>query len=281
VADWTQFEGLKGAGAAGPLTCEACEAMCLDAVDETLSAAELAVFERHVAGCVNCAQQLAEARRGAAWMQMLKVQRPEPSADLLARILAQTSGAAASNVLPMRAAAEQISARTVVPVRGKLLAFGSRLAAQARMYTGPSSSEMRLMMTAAMAFFSIALTLSLSGIRPGDLRVSSLHRTVAEAQANVTRSFQNNRVVYQVESRVMELRNDDPDPSGPFARPDAAPKQAAPAAAPEEKPADKPATPNGTSELKLAAPHFQRVLKQKDEQQIASGADAPRMREGA
>jgi hypothetical protein len=34
-------------------------------------------------------------------------------------------------------------------------------------------------------------------------------RTVADVDASATRMFQNNRAVYQVESRLNELRNDD------------------------------------------------------------------------
>jgi hypothetical protein len=72
----------------------------------------------------------------------------------------------------------------------------------------------RFAMTAAMAFFSIALTLNLTGVRLRDLRASNftpsaLKRTVADVDASATRMFQNNRAVYQVESRLSELRSDD------------------------------------------------------------------------
>jgi hypothetical protein len=77
----------------------------------------------------------------------------------------------------------------------------------------------RLAMTAAMAFFSIALTLNLMGVRLRDLRAedftpAGLQRTVADASASATRSFQNMRVVYQVESRVSELQSDEAPGSG-------------------------------------------------------------------
>ncbi len=75
-------------------------------------------------------------------------------------------------------------------------------------------------MTAAMAFFSIALTLNLTGVRLRDLRASNftpsaIKRTVADIDASATRTFQNNRAVYQVESRLSELHNDeDASPAG-------------------------------------------------------------------
>jgi hypothetical protein len=74
-------------------------------------------------------------------------------------------------------------------------------------------------MTAAMAFFSLALTLNLLGVRLSDVRASNftpsgIRRTVADASASVSRTFQNNPMVYRVESRVSELRSDDA-PQGP------------------------------------------------------------------
>jgi hypothetical protein len=73
----------------------------------------------------------------------------------------------------------------------------------------------RLAMTAAMAFVSIALTLNMTGVRLKNLRASDftpsgLRRNVAEASATAARNFQNMRVVYQVESRVSELRGEGP-----------------------------------------------------------------------
>jgi hypothetical protein len=79
----------------------------------------------------------------------------------------------------------------------------------------------RLAMTAAMAFFSIALTLNLTGVRITDLRASdfkpsSLMRSAYEAKAKVVRYSDNLRVVYELESRVRDLQrsSDDNGPTG-------------------------------------------------------------------
>jgi ABC-type multidrug transport system fused ATPase/permease subunit len=70
--------------------------------------------------------------------------------------------------------------------------------------------DARLMMTAAMAFFSISITLNVAGIRLNDLRPSNLRHTVvrtySDTNAHVERYYENMRVVYQLESRVRELR---------------------------------------------------------------------------
>src|SRR5260370_25518865 len=68
--------------------------MLSDALDGTLSAADQATFDLHLVGCPSCASMLADAKRGAAWMEMLKSPRPEPPTALLERIIAQTSGQA-------------------------------------------------------------------------------------------------------------------------------------------------------------------------------------------
>jgi hypothetical protein len=70
-------------------------------------------------------------------------------------------------------------------------------------------------MTAAMAFFSIALTLNLTGIKLTQLRAedcqparlrANLTRQFYSTNAQVTKYYENLRVVYEMESRVRELR---------------------------------------------------------------------------
>lgn len=278
MTDHTQFERAMG--------CEACEAWCLDAVDGTLTAAEQTMFDRHVAGCVECAEQFSEAKRGAAWMEMLKEHRPEPSPGLMQRILAQTSEAEISKVFP-RFGAVPTPRFAVVEPRGFREKLWDSIEAAFTFDASQSHFQPRMAMTTAMAFFSIALTLNVSGVRLADLRPGTIHRTVAEMRASATRQFQSMKVVYQVESRVNELRDDSPNPSGPFGG-NNAPKQQAPAVAPsthEEKPQPKPKAPNGTSELMLpGTPRLQRAATDSNtstEPQTAWDADAFRMQKGA
>jgi hypothetical protein len=74
----------------------------------------------------------------------------------------------------------------------------------------------RLAMTAAMAFFSIALTMNLTGVRlsqlrASDLKPSSILRSCYEAKAKVVRYSDNLRVVYELESRVRDLQRSSDD----------------------------------------------------------------------
>ena len=75
----------------------------------------------------------------------------------------------------------------------------------------------RLLMTAAMAFFSIALTLNMAGVRLtnrgvrlADLRPqavrSYMERQLTMASVPIVRYYDHLRFVYEVESRVRELR---------------------------------------------------------------------------
>jgi anti-sigma factor RsiW len=211
----TQFDGFDPAMDG----CAVCEAMLPEAVDGTLSAEEQRAFDRHVASCTRCAEELAEAQRGAAWLSMLKSKAPEPPADLLAKILAETSGAQAPAMAPVAYEPEPAPAWMTAP---KKSGGWSMRWAETRMKIGEVFSlgnaammlQPRLAMTAAMAFFSMALTLNLMGVHVRDMRLadfspSGLKRTVADAGASATRDIMNMRVVYQMESRVNDLRNDE------------------------------------------------------------------------
>ena len=261
--------------------CMACEEMLADALDETLSEADRMWFDRHVSACAGCSQRMADAQRGAAWLEMLKSPRPEPSAQLMERILAQTSEAQTSEIQTSGAFLPSIPQ----PVPARILPFRLPLPR----FTTPWL-EPRLAMTAAMAFFSVALTLNLSGVKlnelhASDLKPENLKRTYFQANAQFSRYYDNLRVVRVMESRVEDLReaNADPEPS-PQAQPQ--PENPQPDRQPAQQPAhqaapapdDKPATPKNPGmsrrENPLATP---RLLFADDEtaRKLRRGTTAP------
>jgi hypothetical protein len=231
-----------------------CEAMLPDSVDGLLSAEEQRTFDAHVAGCVACAQELEAAQRGAAWLAMLKSQSPEVPAGLLTRILESTTAAPAyvPVAVPQPAPAWALSSllrktMSVFHIDGSRMTFQPRLA-----------------MTAAMAFFSIALTMNLTGVRLANLHASDftpsgIWHNASDMSASATRSFQNMRVVYQVESRVSELRGDERLPMGPDREPvENTPQTSAPVQKeqPKQQPEQKQPEqkiPQGHSDLALPA----------------------------
>jgi hypothetical protein len=212
--------------------------MLMDALDGTLPPEDQATFDLHLLGCSACSGMLADAKRGTAWLEMLRDPRPEPSAELLERILAQTSGAAASAIadetLPAVAAPNTLLGQpAMVPLQvaqasAKVLPFRSRVACNIR-NLGHTMLQPRLAMTAAMAFFSVALTLNLVGVRLSDisLRPSSIKRGFAQANAHVVRYYDNLRVVYELESRVHDLQTTSPE--------DTRPTNSAPALQPQQQ----------------------------------------------
>jgi Putative zinc-finger len=253
VPDFNQFGSVKPRQGSDPQHCAQCEAMLSDALDGTLSAADQATFDLHMIGCPSCATMLAEAQRGAALMEMLKSPRPEPPMALLERILAQTSGKAAAEAKPPIILGSNDYLRTPNSIPGRpilatsttqpvfassnVLPFRTRLSHGFRSL-GQTMLQPRLAMTAAMAFFSIALTLNLTGVRITDLRASdlkpsSLLRSAYEAKAKVVRYSDNLRVVYELESRVRDLqRSSDDDGNGTTA------PQNTPSTQPSQQPGD-------------------------------------------
>ena len=239
MADFNKF-GSGGTGGPGdPQRCAQCESMLVDALDGTLSKEDQATFDTHMIGCPSCAALLADAQRGAAWMEMLKSPRPEPPTALLERILAQTSGKYSLGPVkedqPPIILGRTDFLRTPTPLpghasllpplgtplatnpfaSGKVLPFRTRVTHGLRSL-GQTMLQPRLAMTAAMAFFSIALTINLTGVRlsqlrASDLKPSSILRSCYEAKAKVVRYSDNLRVVYELESRVRDLQRSSDD----------------------------------------------------------------------
>jgi hypothetical protein len=150
---------------------------------------------------------------------------------LLDRILAQTSGKEAADAKPPIILGSNDYLRTPNSIPGRpilavsatqpvfassnVLPFRTRLSHGFRSL-GQTMLQPRLAMTAAMAFFSIALTLNLTGVRITDLRASDLKpssilRSCYEAKAKVVRYSDNLRVVYELESRVRDLQRSSDD----------------------------------------------------------------------
>ena len=159
-------------------------------------------------------------------MEMLKSPRPEPpttcsnassqkpAARLLRKpapkiVLGPTDHLRAPTIAlqPFWSACNSRNAQPAF-ASAKVIPFRTRITNSFRSL-GQTMLQPRLAMTAAMAFFSIALTLNLTGVRLSDLRASdfkpsSIMRSASQAKASVVRNFDNLRVVYELESRVRD-----------------------------------------------------------------------------
>ena len=196
MAEQNQFGPMPGATpGGGGLRCEEWEALLVDALDGLLPAADAAAFRAHSASCANCGDLLAHAEQGRQWLGYLHTE-PDVPAGLLSRILDKTVGAG-SVPLPVVAAGQGAGTMT------------------AAIPWTRNFHETRLLMTVAMAFFSIAMTLSLAGVKVSNLRLADLRPSVIggtisrqfySAQKQVVQYYDNLRIVYQLESRMRELR---------------------------------------------------------------------------
>ena len=226
MAEINQFGSVKPVRSGEGTSCAECEAMLPDVMDGTLDAKQKAAFDLHVATCSECSQMLADAVRGASLLEMLKSPRPEPSSLLLERILAQTSGQTSGLTVPIKSMASGVipipaidgaalGIHSVVPDAAaptNVLPFRPWPATRFSLKSITQTlMQPRLAMTAAMAFFSITLTLNLTGVHLTDLKASDLTPTNLKhsfyhANASVVRYYDNLRVVYELESRVNELK---------------------------------------------------------------------------
>jgi len=200
--------------------CGQWETLLADALDGLLRPEDEGTFSSHMATCAYCAELFEQARRGREWLEFLA---PEPEVPhyLLEKILAETGH---GKVTPSKLAvaggpSDSGNVLTMLPAWQRP-GFAGRM----RRFAEP-----RLLMTAAMAFFSIALTLSLTGVRfsaikmtdlrPASLR-SAVEKRIMTASTPIVRYYDHLRFVYEVESTVRELRrNTENQPQTPAATP--------------------------------------------------------------
>jgi hypothetical protein len=194
------------------LTCTQCESMLLDAADGILLTEDETHFQLHLADCTSCTRLYADIQRGGAWMEMLKDAPPVPPEGIVDRILAQTSGN------------PQLAGTVIANAAHAASLFGHSQGAKVLPFRVPEPRtpwarmahtvmQPRFAMTAAMAFFSIALTMNLAGVRlsslhASDLKPTNIRKSFWSANSQVVRYYDNLRVVYELESRVREMQRD-------------------------------------------------------------------------
>ena len=210
--------------------CGQWETLLADALDGMLRPEDEATFSNHMASCAACTAMFEEARRGREWLDFLS-DEPEVPAGLLDRILAQTGPGQTAELSVTAGDAAVITAGVPLQKRAKSVRVPAWQKPGFMGYVR-RFAEPRLMMTAAMAFFSIALTLNMTGVRitklrfadlkPGSIRMY-MQRQITVAYTPIVRYYDHLRLVYEVQSRVREMRRNNetenqqqktPQPSG-------------------------------------------------------------------
>jgi hypothetical protein len=173
--------------------CVEFEALLAEALDATLHGATLAAFEAHQKSCPACAAMYQEAAAGMHWMKGLE--DIEPPQNLVHNILAQTIGTVAeANIKP-------------APVGETWL---DRLKSKISPVFAPVVTP-RFAMSFGMAFFSITMLANIVGLHMSDLKhvdmsAKGIQKTYYSTQARAVRYYENIRLVYEIESRVRDLR---------------------------------------------------------------------------
>lgn len=182
------------------IECSQFEALLADAMDGLLTDGAREAFDAHRLSCTVCGPLFAETQEGMLLLKALP--DLEPPSNLVHNILAATSMTDKKIV----AAAQpqgwlaRLREKLPTPMAGML--------------------HSRFATSFAMAFFSLALTLNLLGVRVSqiDWHPSALRKSVVleytQIEARVQRYYDNLRIVYEVENRVQNLkRTTAPEPA--------------------------------------------------------------------
>jgi hypothetical protein len=180
------------------MQCKEFEALLFDALDQKLTDAKKDRFHAHARSCSRCGPMFAEIEAGQHWLKSL--QEVEPPANLVNNILVATSG-----IESYRLQDAAVSAKP---------ALGERIREWMDSFLVPVWSTVRqprFAMSFGMAFFSLSVALSVAGVKPGDLRQADLsrnglRRTYYTTTARVVKYYENIRLVYEIESRVQEIK---------------------------------------------------------------------------
>jgi len=175
------------------MQCSQFEALLADALDGKLTERDQERFEAHRLSCALCGPLFVETREGMLLLQTLP--DLEPPKQLLHNILAVTS----------------LAEKRVVAPAGQPEGWLTRLRQQ---LPSPLAGLLhsRFATSFAMAFFSLALTLNLLGVKVTqiDWHPSALRKSVVlqytQVEASVQRYYDNMRIVLEVESRVQGLK---------------------------------------------------------------------------
>jgi hypothetical protein len=179
------------------MQCADFDALLSQAIDGTLSGERLTAFEAHARVCQLCGPLLQEAEAGHGWLKALE--EVEPPADLVTNVLLRTSGVVTSRSRPARATTVTWMDR----VRDWVGTIASPVVTVAR--------QPRFAMSFGMAFFTLSVSLSLAGVRLGDLRhvdlrPSAIRRSYYETSGRVAKYYENIRFVYEIQARVRQFK---------------------------------------------------------------------------
>jgi hypothetical protein len=181
------------------MQCNEFDALLSEALDQRLTGEQLERFQAHARVCPTCGPLLAEADAGLRWLHELV--EVDPPVNLMHNILAATTGLDTARLHGTAAAQTQIS-------------WFERMQAWASAVASPIlgvAKQPRFAMSFGMAFFSLSITMSMAGVKLGDLRhadlrPSAIKRNYYETSGRLVKYYENIRFVYELESRVRDFK---------------------------------------------------------------------------
>lgn len=179
------------------MQCNEFELLLSDALDGVLTGTGLDRFQAHVRVCRACGPLLAEAEAGRNWLKGLT--EVEPPASLVMNILASTTGVDTQRL------------RDTVRSPQPRISWWEHAQASLLEPIWATVRQPRFAMSFGMAFFALSVSLTVAGVKPADLRQislrpSAIRHTYYATQARVVHYYENVRIVYEVESRVREIK---------------------------------------------------------------------------
>jgi len=178
--------------------CSEFDAMLTDALDGTLTGARKEGFDAHRRACAVCGPMFAEVEAGKIWLRSLEPVEPPP--HLVHNILAATTGV--------------LSTRLATTAGQRTAPFGERLREWWDSWFAPVTAfvrQPRFVMSFGMIFFTGSLVMSTAGVKASDVAKIDLHPSALRhayngAQIRIVQYYDNIRFVYEIESKVRELK---------------------------------------------------------------------------
>src|ERR1035437_4507493 len=189
------------------MQCNEFESLLTEAIHGVLTGPGLGRFQAHVRVCRACGPLFAEAEAGRNWLKGLT--EVEPPASLVTNILASTTGVDTQRL--------RVTVRSPQP----RISWWEHVQASVLEPIWATVRQPRFAVSFGMAFFALSVGLTVAGVKPADLRQisllpSAIRHTYYSTQARVVHYYENVRIVYEVESRVREIkRNVAPAAPGP------------------------------------------------------------------
>jgi len=177
------------------MQCAEFEALLMEALDGELSEVGRAGFDAHRRTCAICGPMFTDAEAGRMWLRSLEPVEAPPY--LVHNILAATTGVVGTGLGMSTAGGSQ----------GRLRTWWESWFRPFEAFV----RQPRFVMSFGMIFFTFSLVVSAAGVKPADvaridLRPAALRHAYNDAQIKVIHYYDNIRFVYEIESKVRELK---------------------------------------------------------------------------